>query len=125
MAFVNANAGICDSVRLALVELYSTSDAGGSSGVEPRKVAPGETFMVTGECIGGEDEDVRVVLSLSDGDATSGFHEMLATDQQRDDGSLRVRVPNMKETRNHTFRVKLFLGDSDPRVCDAGSIRVV
>ena len=66
-----------------------------------------------------------MVLSLADmAQGSAGFHAMLVTDQTRDDGTLRVRVPNMPEARNHVFRVRLFVGSEDPCVCEAGSIRI-
>lgn len=122
---LNATAGVaCDTVQMSLVRLTSTAETSGAP-AQPRDVAPGDTFLVTGECVGDGDDDIHVVLSLSDGaEVRAGFHELMATDQERKEGSLQVRVPNMKETLNHTFRVKLFVGDSDPRICDAGSIRV-
>lgn len=122
---LNATAGVaCDTVQMSLVRLTSTTETSGVA-EQPRDVAPGETFLVSGECVADDGDDVHVVLSLSDGaEAKTGFHELMATDQERKDGSLQVRVPNMKETLNHTFRVKLFVGDSNPQICDAGSIRV-
>ena len=118
-----------EPMRMALVELHTTpidADAQ-SSGIAPRNVAPGENFLVSGACIADEDsDDIHVVLSLADGeDVATGFHEMLVTDQSRLDGHLRVRAPDLKEARHHVFRVKLFVGESDPEVCDAGAIRIV
>jgi len=111
-------------MRASTVQLYSTSDASGSTAM-PRDVVAGGTFTISGECVADADDDVRVVLSLADGAAPrTGWHAMLVTDMEVEDGNLRVHVPNMPEARNHVYRVRLFVGEDDPRVCDAGSIRI-
>jgi len=107
-----------------MVRMYSTTDTSTSTAM-PRDVAAGEMVMISGECVADADDDVRVVLSLADDtDAQAGYHSMLVTDQTREDGTLHVRVPNMPEAKHHVFRVRLFVGADDPRICDAGSIRI-
>lgn len=109
--------------RMGMVMLYSTSDAA-SSTAEPRDVAPGQMVMITGECV-GDSEKINVVLSLAEDEPSDGWHSMLVTDMDIQDGNLRVRVPNMPQARNHVFRVRLFVGeDRKPCVCEAGKIRI-
>jgi len=50
---------------------------------------------------------------------------VLATDQEIGGGGLQVRVPDLPETANRIFMVKVFrLGQEAPEICDAGSIRI-
>jgi hypothetical protein len=108
--------------RMGVVQLYSTSDSSSSSTAEPRNVALGQVVMITGECV-DKDRKINVVLRLADDEPSDGWHSLLVTDMEMRDGNLHVRVPNMAQARNHTFRVKLYVGDSGC-VCEAGSIRV-
>jgi hypothetical protein len=107
--------------RMGVVQLYSTSDSSSPSAA-PRDVKLGQMVMITGDCV-SKDRKINVVLSLADDEPNNGWHSMLVTDMEMQDGNLHVRVPNMAQARNHTFRVKLYVGDSGC-VCEAGSIRV-
>jgi hypothetical protein len=107
------------------VVLESTSDAATSPAVAaPRQVAPGQLVMITGDCV-NEAETVNVVLALADPEPRMGWHAMLITDMEREDGNLHVRVPNVPEARHHIFSVRVYAGDSeDACVCEAGQIRI-
>lgn len=92
------------------------------------EVQPGETFTITGECVARvkSAENLRVVLTFSDSQATqTGYRSLIATDQQINAGGLSVRVPDLPEATNRIFSVKVFhLGHDTPEVCDAGSIHI-
>jgi len=91
-------------------------------------VKPGETFTITGECVRRvhSADNLRVVLTFADSaDAMPGYRSVLATDQEIGGGGLQVRVPDLPETANRIFMVKVFrLGQEAPEICDAGSIRI-
>jgi hypothetical protein len=92
-------------------------------------VRPGETFTITGACVqqGDTSEAVRVVLTLADGRGSDdpGYRSVLATDQEIHGNSLEVRVPDLPESANRVFLVKLFrLGQPAPEICNAGSIHI-
>lgn len=110
-------------MSMGMVQLYSTSDASGST-AEPRDVTPGQMVMITGECVGRRDAEVNVVLALAEDEQQPGWHSLLVTDMEIADGNLKVRVPNLSQARNHTYHVKLYVGDRDPCICEAGSIRI-
>jgi hypothetical protein len=112
--------------------LHSTLESltGEKSGIvmPAADVTPGETFTITGACLASihSADNVRVVLTLADsGPMEPGYRSVLATDQEMRAGSLHVRVPNMPESANRIFLVKLFrLGEENPEICDAGTIRI-
>ena len=102
---------------------FSGRTAGG--GGEPvAEVRPGQTVTITGECVHAPSADgLRVVLTLAEG--TTGYRAVLATDQRIRDGNLQVRVPDMPQSDNHVFQVKVFrLGEQSPQICEAGAIRI-
>ena len=112
--------------------LHSTlgSVTGENSGiaVPVGEVQPGETFVITGECVARvkSAENLRVVLTFADANTTMpGYRSVIATDQEINAGGLSVRVPDLPEAANRTFSVKVFrLGQEAPEICDAGSIRI-
>src|SRR5215475_6283599 len=65
--------------------LHSTvgSITGTNSGIEEpvADVKPGETFAITGDCIGrvNSADNLRVVLTISDGDTMPGYRSLVAT----------------------------------------------
>ena len=75
-------------------------------------VRPGGAFDIVGDCLNlaRSAHELRVMLQLADKPdaADMGYREVLATEQQLDDGALHVRVPEMPEMTNHVFRVKVF-----------------
>jgi hypothetical protein len=110
--------------RMGAVVLHSTSDSASSTTLAPRTVSPGQMVMITGDCV-EESDKISVVLALADPEPRAGWHAMLVTDMEMQDGNLHVRVPNIAEARNHTFRVRLYVGESENAcVCEAGQIRI-
>lgn len=101
---------------------FSGRTAGGGEPVA--EVRPGQTVTITGECVRAPSADgLRVVLTLAEG--TTGYRAVLATDQRIRDGNLQVRVPDMPQSDNHVFQVKVFrLGEQSPQICEAGAIRI-
>ena len=97
-----------------------------ASGPVP-KVKPGEELTITGDCVANlkSADRLRVMLTLADDtEAGSGYH-VLATDQTIGAEGLNVRVPDLPETSNRNFNVRVFrLGDDVPQICDAGTIHV-
>ncbi len=92
-------------------------------------VKPGDAFDIVGDCLdmARSSRDVRVVLQLAGktDKASMGYREVLATEQHLSKTVLQVRVPEMPEMANHTFRVKVFVLDSaTPGTCEAGQIRI-
>lgn len=111
--------------------LHSTlaSVAGERSGVAApaATVRPGDTLTITGACVRRvkSADNLRVVLTIAgNGAAKDGYH-LLATDQEIGANGLQVRVPDVPETANRVFAVKVFrLRDDEPEICDAGTIRI-
>lgn len=106
--------------------LDSALDQGGAV---VHAVKPGDAFDIVGNCLdmARSSHDVRVVLQLAGkpDKASMGYREVLATEQHLGKTALQVRVPEMPEMANHTFRVKVFVLDSaTPGTCEAGQIRV-
>ena len=97
-----------------------------SSGPVP-KVKPGEQLTITGDCVANlkSADRLRVMLTLAgDTDAGTGYH-VLATDQTIGSDGLNVRVPDLPETSNRDFNVRVFrLGEDTPQICNAGTIHV-
>jgi hypothetical protein len=92
-------------------------------------VLPGQMLTITGECVARAvaPEDLQVVLTLTDalGVSAPGYRSVVATDQEMGSSGLQVRVPNMPNTANHVFQVRVFeVGGDSQRVCDAGAIRI-
>jgi hypothetical protein len=111
--------------------LHSTvgSITGPNSGIDApiADVKPGETFTITGDCIGpvNSADNLRVVLTLSDGEGMPGYRSLVATDQEIGAGGLNVRVPDLPDAANRVFSVRVFrLGQEEPEICDAGAIRI-
>lgn len=88
------------------------------------EVRPGQTMTITGECVRAPSADsLRVVLTLAEG--ATGYRAVLATDQRVHEGNLQVRVPDMPQSDNQVFQVKVFrLGEQTPQICEAGHIRI-
>jgi citrate synthase len=108
--------------RMGMVQLYSSSD-GAAASATPRNVVAGQMVMITGDCV-EKSGKVNVVLSLAEDEPSNGWHDLLVTDMELQDGNLHMRVPNMPHARNHVFRVRVFAGEGDPCVCEAGQIRI-
>ena len=112
--------------------LHSTlgSVTGEHSGITApvAEVKPGETFIITGDCVARvhSADNLRVVLTIADtGDAMPGYRSLVATDQEIGAGGLHVRVPDLPDAANRTFSVKVFrLSQQAPEICDAGAIRI-
>jgi hypothetical protein len=112
--------------------LHSTlsSVTGENSGITApiADVKRGETLTITGECVMRvhSADNLRVVLTLADSASTEmPGYRVLATDQAIGGGGLQVRVPDLPETADRIFMVKVFhLGNEAPEICDAGSIRI-
>src|SRR4051812_15433583 len=97
VAFLAAVLAACASMSYAVnlpaedasgVVLHSTLGlvTGENSGITapPGDVQPGETFMITGECVSRVQsaDNLRVVLTFADTDADAGYRSVVATDQQ-------------------------------------------
>ena len=92
-------------------------------------VKPGDTFTITGDCIAPvhSADSLRVVLTLADqaSGAQPGYRSAIATDQEMRGSNLEVRVPDLPESANRVFDVRVFrLGSEIPLVCEAGSLRI-
>jgi hypothetical protein len=94
---------------------------------EVTRVKPGEELTITGDCVANvkSADRLRVMMTLAnETGAVSGYH-VLATDQTIGAEGLNVRVPNLPETANRDFNVRVFrLGDDSPQICNAGTIHV-
>jgi hypothetical protein len=105
-----------------IATLASPSESGTVANVKP-----GEELTITGDCVTNvkSADRLRVMLTLADDtDAQSGFH-VLATEQTIGSEGLNVRVPDLPQTANRDFNVKIFrLGDDAPKICNAGTIHV-
>lgn len=120
------------SVENALVLHSTVSDADGRSadiGGAVSDVRPGQTLSITGECVTqmGSADELQVVLALADAQSAgdTGFHAVIATDREFRGDALEVRVPELPQTANRIFQVKIFhLGAQTPEICDAGAIRI-
>lgn len=89
-------------------------------------VRPGEEVTITGDCVANvkSADRLRVMLTLAGGAETSGYH-VLATEQTIGAAGLNVRVPDLPETANRDFSVRVFrLGEDMPTICNAGIIHV-
>lgn len=111
--------------------LHSTlgSVTGENSGITTPvgEVQPGDTFVITGECVARvkSADNLRVVLTFADSDDMPGYRSVVATDQEIHAGGLSVRVPDLPEAANRVFSVKVFrLGQESPAMCNAGNIRI-
>lgn len=88
-------------------------------------VKPGEQVTITGDCVANvkSADRLRVMLTPA-GDDASRYH-VLATEQAIGSDGLNVRVPNLPETLNRDFNVRVFrLGEDSPTICNAGIIHV-
>jgi hypothetical protein len=104
-----------------IASLGENSDAGSVA-----QVKPGDELTITGACVTNAKSagDLRVMLTLSDSDVKAGLH-VLATEQSIGADGLNVRVPDLPETANRDFNVKVFrLNDNAPEICNAGTIHV-
>ena len=94
--------------------------------ISPSTFKPGDELTITGACVANAKSagDLRVMLTLSDSNAKAGLH-VLATDQSIGAEGLNVRVPDLPETANRDFNVKVFrLNHDAPEICNAGTIHV-
>ncbi len=91
------------------------------------QVKPGEKLTITGACVADAKsaDHLRVMLTLAgDPGAEPGYH-VLATEQALGTEGLNVRVPDLPETANRDFDVRVFRLDNDsPQICNAGTIHV-
>ena len=89
------------------------------------EVKPGEELTITGACVADAEsaDHLRVMLTLAD--AGEGGYHVLATEQALGTEGLNVRVPDLPETANRDFNVRVFrLGEDSPQICNAGTIHV-
>lgn len=139
-------------LKFALAGFFLAALAGGACAAEPRdgkadvvlngaiaalgsavesgpvaEVKPGDRVTITGDCIANVKsvDRLRVMLTLAGEDgAEQGFH-VLATEQAIAAEGLKVRVPDLPETANRDFNVRVFrLGSDMPAMCNAGTIHV-
>lgn len=90
-------------------------------------VKPGEEVTITGDCIANvkSADRLRVMLTPAGEDADANRYHVLATEQAIGAAGLNVRVPNLPETANRDFSVRVFrLGEDTPTICNAGIIHV-
>jgi hypothetical protein len=92
-------------------------------------ILPGETFSITGDCVAdaASADHLRVVLTFAGnaGSVQPGFRSVVAIEKYMHDNALQVRVPDMPETANRVFQVRVFTLDNPaPAMCEAGSIRI-
>ena len=93
-------------------------------------VAPGEEIGIA--CAALVDalpsNDVRVVLTISSAptDAPApGYRKVLATNEQRLNGSVRVRIPKIADLDNRTVNVDVYVVNGEAaQNCDAGHMRI-
>ena len=91
------------------------------------QVKPGEQMTITGDCVTNvtSPDRLRVMLTLTGETAAASGYHVLATDQSIGTQGLNVRVPDLPETANRNFDVRVFrLDDGAPQICNAGTIHV-
>ena len=91
------------------------------------QVRPGDQVTITGDCVTNVKSagDLRVMLTLAGEPAPAAGYHVLATDQRIGSQGLNVRVPDLPETLNRDFNVRVFrLDDDTPQICNAGVIHV-
>jgi len=91
------------------------------------EVKPGEQVTITGDCVANvkSADRLRVMLTPAGDDADANRYHVLATEQAIGADGLNVRVPNLPETVNRDFSVRVFrLGEDVPTICNAGIIHV-
>lgn len=91
------------------------------------QVRPGEKLTITGACVidAKSADHLRVMMTLADDTSADAGYHVLATEQTIGEDGLNVRVPDLPETANRDFNVRVFrLGDDSPKICDAGTIHV-
>ena len=91
------------------------------------QVKPGEEVTITGACVNNvkSADRLRVMLTLADETTADGGYHVLATEQTIGADGLNVRVPNLPETANRDFNVRVFrLSEESPQICNAGTIHV-
>jgi hypothetical protein len=106
----------------AVAALNSTS-----TGHSVADVKPGEQVTITGDCVANvkSADRLRVMLTPAGDDAGTSRYHVLATEQAIGAAGLNVRVPNLPETANRDFSVRVFrLGEDTPTICNAGIIHV-
>ncbi len=95
-----------------------------SAGHPVADVRPGEQVTITGDCVDNVKSADRLRVMLTPAGDDTRFH-VLATDQAIGAAGLNVRVPNLPETANRDFNVRVFrLGEDAPTICNAGIIHV-
>lgn len=98
-----------------------------STGHRVADVKPGEQVTITGDCVANvkSADRLRVMLTPAGEDADANRYHVLATEQAIGAAGLNVRVPNLPETANRDFNVRVFrLGEDTPTICNAGIIHV-
>lgn len=102
------------------------ADLNGPSSTHPvTDVRPGDEMTITGDCVANvkSADRLRVMLTPA-GDDPDRLH-VLATEQMMGAAGLNVRVPNLPQTANRDFNVRVFrLGEDTPTICNAGIIHV-
>ena len=91
------------------------------------QVKPGEEVTITGACVSNvkSADHLRVMLTLADETTADAGYHVLATEQTIGMDGLNVRVPNLPETANRDFNVRVFrLSEESPQICNAGTIHV-
>ncbi|MBI3676052.1 MAG: hypothetical protein HY243_05490 [Proteobacteria bacterium] len=94
-------------------------------------VVPGEEIAISCDVLEATkhetDSDVRVVLTLAaaPGDAGPGYKKVLATDEERIDGSVRVKIPSTPDIQEHTVDLTVYvLGNQGAQFCDGGHLKI-
>ncbi len=84
-------------------------------------------MTITGACVCNvkSADHLRVMLTLADDTGADAGYHVLATEQTIGADGLNVRVPDLPETANRDFNVRVFrLGEESPQICNAGTIHV-
>jgi hypothetical protein len=94
-------------------------------------VVPGEEIAIACDALEAtkheSDSDVRVVLTLAaaPGDTGPGYRKVLVTDEERIDGSIRVKIPSTPDIQEHTVDLTVYvLGNSGAMFCDGGKLKI-
>lgn len=88
-------------------------------------VKPGEEVTITGDCVANVKSADRLRVMLTPAGDDANHYHVLATEQAIGAAGLNVRVPNLPETANRDFNVRVFrLGEDTPTICNAGMIHV-
>jgi hypothetical protein len=105
--------------------IMSYAPSGDAGGASVPTVTRGTAMAIACNSIDSTSADVRVVMSLDNSEAPTGYSAVLATNQKLMRHGVHVLVPDVPDFADHTVTIKVYVTDTKgTKACDAGRVHI-